>query len=308
MKFLITGDLHLRASNPENRNDNFFLVQLGKMEQIFKLSIQNNCNYLLCPGDVFDGPRPSFDVLEFYIKLMNQYNIKNEGVVKFLTIWGQHDQRFRVRERTALRLMESLGYMQTFNKISITDEIDLYGCDYGCELPIIEDEDKFNILLIHKVVVDKPQWPGHEDFLQSEKLAKKYPYDIIVSGDYHKPVFYKYKNQTILNCGVLVRKTIAEADLEPHIYILDINNDLEYSLEKIYLQFEPADKVFKPEALERTDKKENQKLQEFINSIKNNEIGQSLDFRKNLELMMKSIETPVKDIILKELEGIENGN
>ena len=129
-----------------------------------------------------------------------------------------------------------------------------------------------------------------------------------MSGDYHKPVFYKYKNQTILNCGVLVRKTIAEADLEPHIYILDINNDLEYSLEKIYLQFEPADKVFKPEALERTDKKENQKLQEFINSIKNNEIGQSLDFRKNLELMMKSIETPVKDIILKELEGIENGN
>ena len=65
MKFLITGDLHLRASNPENRTDNFFLTQLNKMEQIFKLSIQNNCNYLLCPGDVFDGPRPSFDVLEF---------------------------------------------------------------------------------------------------------------------------------------------------------------------------------------------------------------------------------------------------
>src|SRR3990167_9610027 len=147
--------------------------------------------------------------------------------------------------------------------------------------------------------------PGMMKFLQCDKLFKNNPYDVILAGDNHTPVFYKHKNQTIVGCGCIVRKTIAEADLKPHVYILDINNDLEYSLEKIELEYKPADEVFKPEALERKDKKENQKLQEFISSIKNNEIGSSLNFRKNLELAMKTTEDSVKTIIIKELENLE---
>ena len=109
-----------------------------------------------------------------------------------------------------------------------------------------------------------------------------------------------------MNCGCLVRKTLNESDLIPHIYMLEINDeDLTYELINLPIIHKPADEVFKPEALERVDKKENQKLQEFINSIKNNEIGQSLNFRKNLELMMKSTEENVKNIIVKELENLE---
>ena len=308
MKFLITGDLHLRASNPENRIDNFFETQLNKVEQIFQIATKNRCEYILCPGDVFDNPRPSFDVLEYYIKLFNKYSINNgnNNEIQFLTVWGQHDQRFRTKDRTALKLMESLGYMQTFKHITFGKYIDLYGCDYGDEIPVIEDMDNFNILLIHKTILEKPIWKGQEDFLQSDKLAKKYPYDIIISGDWHHPVFYKYKEQTIVNCGCLVRKTLNEADLIPHVYMLEIKDgDLTYELINLPIIHKPADVVFKPEALERTDKKENQKLQEFINSIKNNEIGSSLDFRKNLEIAMKPMEQNVKDIIIKAFEEIE---
>src|SRR3990167_11281008 len=155
MKLLITGDLHLRASNPENRVDaSFFETQLDKMEQIFNLASDNGCEYILCPGDVFDSPRPSFDVLEYYIKLFKEYNIENNGEIKFLTVWGQHDQRFRTKDRTALKLMESLGYMQTFKKISITDNADLYGCDYGVEIHTVEASDELHILLLHKTNFD----------------------------------------------------------------------------------------------------------------------------------------------------------
>ena len=166
--------------------------------------------------------------------------------------------------------------------------------------------DNFNILLIHKTILDKPVWKGMEDFLQSDKLAKKSPYDIIISGDWHHPVFYKYKDQTIVNCGCLVRKTLNEADLIPHVYMLEIKDgDLTYELINLPIIHKPADKIFKPEALERTDKKENQKLQEFINSIKNNEIDSSLNFRKNLEIAMKPMEQNIKDIITKAFEEIE---
>lgn len=307
MKLLITGDLHLRASNPENRIDSFFLTQLGKMEQIFQLASKNKCQAILCPGDVFDNPRPSFDVLEYYIKLFKKYSIgsSNNDEVEFITVWGQHDQRFRTKERTALRLMESLGYMQTFKKITYGKDINIYGCDYGEEIPIIENEDSLNILLIHKTILDKPIWKGQEDFLQSDKLFKKNPYDLICSGDWHHPVFYKSKTQTILNCGCLVRKTLNEADLIPHVYILDINDeDLTYTLKMVELNYKPAEEVFKTEALNRESTKENLKLQEFISNIKNNEISNSLDFRKNLETLMKPLEGGVKQILLTELETI----
>ena len=103
-----------------------------------------------------------------------------------------------------------------------------------------------------------------------------------------------------------MRKTLNEADLIPHVYMLEINNeDLTYELINLPIIHKPADVVFKPEALERTDKKENQKLQEFINSIKNNEIGSSLNFRKNLETAMKPMEQNIKDIITKAFEEIE---
>ena len=303
MKLLLTSDWHLRVTSPENRVDDFFATQVSKIQQIFTIFQERNCQYILQAGDLFDTPRPSFDLLETYISLFNKYNINDKN---FLAVAGQHDLRFRTEERTAFKLMRFLGFIQKVDtEITLSEDIHLYGASWGDEIPTIEDEDKFNILLIHKTIVDKPLWFGHEGFLQSDKLFKNNPYDVILAGDNHTPVFYKHKNQTILGCGTISRKTIAEADLKPHIYILDINNDLEYSLEKIELEYKPANEVFKPEALERMDKKENQKLQEFISSIKNNEIGSSLNFRKNLELMMKTTEDSVKTIIIKELENLE---
>ena len=302
MRILLSSDWHLRTTNPENRTEtSFFETQYNKIEQILQIASEKNCKYLLQAGDVTDGPRPSFELIEKYVELFRKYKD-----IKILHVYGQHDMRFRCKERTATKLLNFLGYLQEVNGLyEISEGIHLYGASWGDSIPEIKDKDCFNILLIHKIIIDKPQWIGQDDFLQSDKLFKNNPYDVILAGDNHTPVFYKHKNQTIVGCGCIVRKTIAEVDLKPHVYILDINDDSEYSLEKIELEYKPADEVFKPEALGRTDKKENQKLQEFIDSIKNNEIGSSLNFRKNLELAMKPMEQNIKDIITKAFEEIE---
>ncbi len=270
MKILLTGDFHLRTTAPENRVDNFFETQLNKVKQILNIAIENKCKYILQPGDFTDTPRPSFELIEGYVSLFKKYNIGDK--IKILHIYGQHDCYFRTKERTATKLLNFLGYIQEVSGLfKLTKDIHLYGASWGDEIPKIENADNFNILLIHKTIVDKPQWFGQEDFLQSDKLFKSNPYDIIVSGDYHRPVFYEYKNQVIVNCGVLVRKTIAEADLQPHVYILEIDeDDLTYHLEKIELKYKPAEEVFRKEALERTSTQDNKKMIEFINSIKSN--------------------------------------
>ncbi len=308
IKILLTSDWHLRTENPENRKDtSFFKTQLNKIEQILQIAVENKCKYILQAGDFTDTPRPSFQLVEEYVSLFGKYNIGKE--IKLLHVYGQHDTYYRTKERTATKLFNFLGYIQEVSGlIKLSEDTHLYGVSWGYEIPKIENIDTFNILIIHKTILDKPTQFWQEDFLQSDKLFKNNPYDIILCGDNHHPVFYTNKTQTILGCGSIVRKTIAEADLIPHLYILNIEEeDLTYNLKKVELKYEPAEKVFKQEALERKLTKENEKLQVFIENIKNNGISKSLDFKNNLEKMMLSTEQSVKDIIIKELETINGG-
>ena len=305
MNILATGDFHLRTTTPENRTDtSFFETQLDKVEQILQIAIKNNCKYVLQPGDFTDGPRPSFELIEKYVSLFKKYDVGN--TIKILHVFGQHDMYYRSKERTATKLFNFLEYLKEINGLyEIAKDIHLYGASWGDEIPKIEDTDAFNILLIHKTVANKPLWNGHNDFLQSDKLFKNNPYDIIINGDYHLSTSYEYKNQIIYNCGCIVRKTIAEASHTPHVLLITINDeDLTYTLKKVELIYKASDEVFKPEALSREVNVKNAKLQEFISNIKNNEISNSLNFRKNLETMMESLEEPVKQILLKELEII----
>lgn len=303
MKILLTSDWHLRNTNPENRIDSFFETQLNKIGQIFQLADDNGCDYILQAGDFWNSSRPSFETIEEVVYLFNQYKINRDN---FICVYGQHDLHFRTKERTALKLLEALKYVTIPVGCKIlSDNVDLYTASWGADIPIIKDKDNFNILLIHKTILDKPTFPGQEDFLQSDKFFKQ-EFDVTCCGDFHHPVYYKNKNnQTVLGCGSIVRMTISEADLVPHVYILEIKDDLSYSLEKIILDYKPAEKVFKPEALTREVTKENQKMKEFIESIKNNSLSDGLDFKKNLDSMLLNIEKSVKDIILKELENIK---
>ncbi len=303
MKLLLTSDWHLRSTNPENRIDDFPVIQKNKIEQILQIATENKCNYILQAGDFMDTPRPSFSLIEEYVSLFRKYDIGNK--LKILHVYGQHDEIFRNKEKTATKLLNFLGYLEEISKLKkLSSDVDLYGVSWGDEIPEIQNIDNFNILLIHKTIINKQQFPGQEDYLQSDKLFK-HGFDIVIAGDNHNPVFYQHEDQTILGCGTIVRKTIAEAGLFPHIYILTINeNTLTYSLNKIELKYEPAEKVFNSESLNKETKEENKKLQEFIEAIKNNQIGSSLDFKKNLENLLIKTEKPIKDIILKELEQL----
>lgn len=308
MKILLSSDWHLRWNNPENRIDDFAKTQLNKVEQILQIAAKEDCHYILQAGDITDSPRPSFELVSEYVRLFKKYNVGNtfDGGIKILHVFGQHDMIFRSKEKTAVKLLNFLGYLEEVKGlVKLSDNVDLYGVSWGDEIPQIEDKDNFNILLIHKTILNKSLWPGQEDYLQSDKLMNQYPYDVVICGDNHHPVFYQLKEQTIIGCGSIVRKTTSEADIIPHIYILNINEeDFKYTLDKIILDHKPTEEVFKKGALAKDTRKENEKLNEFINNIKNNSMSNNMDFRKNLETLMLSIETPVKNIILKELETL----
>lgn len=310
IKILCTGDLHLRSTNPQNRKDNFFQSQLNKIEKILQIADEEKCNFLLCPGDVFDSPRPSFEVIEKIVNLFNKYKISDK--IKFYTVWGQHDQIFRNKEKTALKLMETLGYIQILSKQEhkLASKIDLYGCNFGEEIPLIRNKDNFNILLIHQTILKKPAWEGQQDFLQSDKLFKQFSYDIICCGDWHQSVFYKNQNQTIFNCGCLVRKTISEINSKPHIYVIEIDeNNFKYELTKHEISHLSIEDAFITDNLQYI-KESNLKLDKFINDLDADTNNFTFDFNKNLNdfIIKNNISKEIIDIIANckgEIDGIK---
>ena len=73
MKFLATGDWHLRLKRPEFRKDeSYFKTQYEKIRQILQIALDNKCEYILQPGDVFDDVDCPDYVKQMYIKLFKR--------------------------------------------------------------------------------------------------------------------------------------------------------------------------------------------------------------------------------------------
>ena len=181
MKFLITGDFHLKLNNPQHRKDGFYLSQLEKVKFILELAKKEKCKGILQPGDFFDTPRPSYFLVQLYINLFKQYNIP------IYTIFGQHDLYLHSEDsknKTALKVMEASGVItlldsKTTGIIQIKTQdnlqlINLYGCSFNEEpLKTLNNSESFNILLIHKMILEKKLWDKQENFIYVTDFAKK---------------------------------------------------------------------------------------------------------------------------------------
>jgi hypothetical protein len=97
----------------------------------------------------------------------------------------------------------------------------VYGCSWGQDVPETDVRgDSINVLVIHGTIGDRPLFPGHK-LIDPRTFAKEHQeYDLILCGDYHYPFEYKVGlNTTIVNPGVLCRKSIAEKEITPSVVI-----------------------------------------------------------------------------------------
>ena len=71
MKLLVTGDWHLRFNRPRLRIDkSYFQIQLDKVSEILNIASENQCQYILQPGDFFDSVDTPDFVKSQYIYLL----------------------------------------------------------------------------------------------------------------------------------------------------------------------------------------------------------------------------------------------
>lgn len=300
MKFLLTGDLHLTNQRPRNRIDDYEDTVLQKLIFIYETAVRNECSWILQPGDFFDNPSPSYSFFGKVIERLEHYQRRyNLGT---LTVMGQHDLKFRNRDNTALDALSKASVVVNGQGLFVPyAQIYIHCVSWGEEIPAIKNPDAFNVLLIHKMIVnDKPLWDGQEGHEFARAFLRKHKFDLIVSGDNHKCFWDSWGDRYIFNLGSMMRSSIAQVDHQPHVVVFDTTFPRGYI--EIPIPIKPAEEVFRIEEVQE-EKKRDVELDAFVSGLtEHKEMG--LSFQDNLRQYAadNNIAAEIMDIIKEGME------
>ena len=214
---ILMSDLHLRMDTPICRTEEEFMpAQWRKLQYIKDLQAKHDC-VVLCAGDLFHHWKPSPWLLS---KTMEHLP------ARFHTIYGQHDltqHSLPDQDKSGVHALKTAGALTVLPGVHWGQEPAqeyLSSCDNSTLLFAKPYSKQRKILVWHKMNYQgSPPWPGCTD-PKAGKLLRKYPeYDLILTGDNHKPFTEEYENRILVNPGSLMRQSADQADFRPRIYL-----------------------------------------------------------------------------------------
>ncbi|HOK63610.1 MAG TPA: metallophosphoesterase [Soehngenia sp.] len=286
MKILFLTDTHLRSSNPKNRKDDFQETLEEKLIEIAQIVDENDIDYVIHGGDLFDRPDTSVLTVTRYANIIKR--IKKPIYI----ISGNHDifgLNPATLDRTMLGLLGNLNFLNIIRdgdkiilekdniRVQVTGKSYSYDIDSSISNYILDSVDSncnYSINIVHGMLLDKPFITGIPYTLIDDILETKA--DITLSGHYHAGFGVISKNNKyFINPGSLVRITNSLKEIERIPKVAIITLDQSISIELISL------KVAKPgyEVLDRTELEKNIYKNERIIEFKQT-IDSALNFDK----------------------------
>jgi predicted phosphodiesterase len=168
-------------------------------------------------------------------------------------------------------------------KYKIIDICAFSGCSYDQEPPI-PIQNKFNVLLVHRMIIEEKLWSAQENYVASNIFLRQNNFDLIVSGDNHRGFISEAHGKRLLvNCGAMMRSKIDQVNHKPFVVLYDTDTR---KYQQIFIPIEPADKVFRMEKVV-AEKERNTSLESFVAGIsEQKEVG--LLFEDNLQEFAKA--------------------
>jgi len=293
---ILTSDWHLRETTPPCRTDNFWETQWGKVEMVSNLQHQHDCP-VLHAGDLFHHWKPSPYLLSYAIAWLPD---------KFYTVYGQHDlpqHNWDNREKSGINVL-------TLNH----NVYQLSGAHWG-EKPeepskiidyMIDDEDKSvlqrRILVWHRMVWQGERlWPGQTDPSAYAVLKKYSDYDLILTGDNHKPFTEEYEGRLLVNPGSLTRQSADQIEHTPRVYLYYAATN---SVRAVFLPISEGEEAISRDHIDRKEKR-NESISAFISKL-GGKWKAGMSFSDNLEAFFQTnkVRKSTKAIIYK---AIDNG-
>ena len=311
LKLLFFTDTHIRGTTPKNRKDVFIDTLEQKLIEVTNIIEENNIDFVLHGGDLFDRPDVSISIVSKFAKILG--NIK----VPFYLISGNHDiygHNPDTINRTMLGLLDVLGVIKTIKfgekiilekdniKVQLTGQPYIYDIDAPNNISnyIIKDVDddiNFSIHMVHGMLLEKPFIKGIPYTLIDD--IKDTLADITLSGHYHAGFkTTEIQGKYFVNPGSLVRITNSLKEIEriPQVILIELNDEIiiKHITLKVALPGE--------EVLDRKEIEKNQFKSERIYEFKQT-IDSALNFEKldiNEVLIEVSNAENVEDEVKKE--------
>lgn len=267
MKFLLLSDIHKLWQNPVCRLDNLVVTQFQKQEFVWNYAQEIGAT-ILQAGDWFNTPR-GYGLLTKEMDLLKKYK------VDCLAIFGQHDTYMyseETREATSLGILEKAGLVTVLGNshIRFLDEegrqkIDVYGVNYGQDIPETIGGADINILVIHAPIAERALWPSH-DYIDARKfLGEHDDFDLILCGDIHRKFLIEKEGQIICNTGCMMRISVDLWSHHPGFFVYDTKKKFN-RIEEIEIPHELSAKVLSREHIEREERVKNM-LNEFVEAV-----------------------------------------
>jgi DNA repair exonuclease SbcCD nuclease subunit len=300
---ILTADWHLREDTPACRTDDYWVAQEKAVDFVTDLAREHQCPVIIA-GDVFDRWRRTHRLVSWAAEHMPEI---------VYAIPGQHDlpnHQLSEAPKSALYVLEATNRLFTLTPAgkSVTGahrapNMVIYGYPYGAKLQKAPKKTKTRQIAVCHTMVwhrEKP-WPGCEADSALKLLKKMQGFDLIVTGDNHKPFTVRTKSGRLLvNPGSLLRMRADQAEHLPRVYLYDAE---ENTVKPVYL---PIDK----KAVSRThidisERKEErqERYSSFVKRLGGKwEVG--LSFEDNLKKFFRKHKTKkaVKRLVLEALE------
>ncbi|MEJ8751212.1 metallophosphoesterase [Lagierella sp. ICN-221743] len=248
MKFLFFTDTHIRASNPSSRKDDYIESLKLKFKEVGEIAKENNVDYILHGGDLFDRPDVPVRIVGDFANILNSYN------KPIYIISGNHDiygHNPKTVERSMLGLLNQINFVKLINfkepiilikdnlKVQISGVPYIYDIDSNYKdyyFPTRLEGVDYHIVMIHSFLIDKPFIDSISHTLIDE--IKDVDADIVLAGHYHSGFGIKrFNDRYFVNPGSLARtyNSTAEINRTPEVAIIELSKE-EIKIDEIKLK------------------------------------------------------------------------
>ena len=238
---VVIADPHWSTLTPEYRRErsNFQDVPAAKLAVVGAAAEELAVPILIC-GDLCDRSREFMDFWTLRTFLLEEYG--DRRCVRLVK--GQHDMFHHNADDEATTFSAIVGDSafdfdvlgsHGFALISGTGRnATVYGCSWNEEIPVPEDKDANNVLVIHKTMWHTtPVYPGQTEGNVGAMSVRLHElgYKVVFSGDNHKAFDCRVGGVDFHNVGALTRRDVTLANQRPRYIILF--DDL--STESVYI-------------------------------------------------------------------------
>lgn len=244
MKALFVGDVHLKATNPVARKDNYAQAILDKLSWIATYAKTNDVSKIYFTGDIFDALNIPIPYLALVIETFQSIC---SGGLEVFTIAGNHDLKYdamRTLPFTPLGILMASGAI----KLLTTDclgTVLVKGISYN--EPWESHEDAITAILVGHQFYGE----GFDGNGLTDEMCKQLKYTYYVLGHDHAP--YQDVNKgdySVIRMGSLSRNSSDTFNLtrKPRVWLFDSKTEQGHFIE---VPCDSAEDVFSQQEAEK---------------------------------------------------------